>query len=71
MVAVLQNFWWFLVLIGIMIVLHELGHYLMARLFDVKVETFSLGFGPPNSLGPREKKPTSVSVRSLSAATSR
>lgn len=46
MVAFLQNFWWFLVLIGVMILLHELGHYLMARLFDVKVETFSLGFGP-------------------------
>src|SRR5579862_1975308 len=46
MVAFLQNSWWFLVLIGIMILLHELGHYLMARLFDVKVETFSLGFGP-------------------------
>jgi regulator of sigma E protease len=46
MVAFLSNFWWFLVLIGVMIVLHELGHYLMARLFDVKVETFSLGFGP-------------------------
>jgi regulator of sigma E protease len=46
MLAFLQNFWWFLVLIGVMIVLHELGHYLMARLFDVKVETFSLGFGP-------------------------
>jgi regulator of sigma E protease len=29
-----------------MILLHELGHYLAARLFDVKVETFSFGFGP-------------------------
>ena len=42
----LQNVWWFLVLIGVMILLHELGHFLVARLFDVKVETFSFGFGP-------------------------
>ena len=42
----LQDFWWFLVLIGVMILLHELGHFVVARLFDVKVETFSFGFGP-------------------------
>ncbi len=43
---VLQNIWWYLVLIGVMILIHELGHYWAARLFDVKVETFSFGFGP-------------------------
>src|SRR5262249_51619643 len=43
---VLQNIWWYLVLIGVMIMIHELGHYWVARLFDVKVETFSFGFGP-------------------------
>jgi len=42
----LENIWWYLVLIGVMILLHELGHFLAARLFDVKVETFSFGFGP-------------------------
>lgn len=44
--VLLQNIWWFLVLISVMIVMHELGHYVVARLFDVKVETFSIGFGP-------------------------
>jgi regulator of sigma E protease len=43
---VLQGIWWYLVLIGVMILIHELGHYWAARLFDVKVETFSFGFGP-------------------------
>jgi regulator of sigma E protease len=43
---VLQSIWWYLVLIGVMILVHELGHYWAARLFDVKVETFSFGFGP-------------------------
>jgi len=42
----LQTIWWFLVLIGVMILLHELGHYVVARLFDVHVEAFSFGFGP-------------------------
>src|ERR1700704_1298011 len=42
----LQNIWWYLVLIRVMILVHELGHYWAARLFDVKVETFSFGFGP-------------------------
>ncbi len=36
----------FLVLIGLLIWFHELGHFLMAKLFDVKVEVFSIGFGP-------------------------
>jgi regulator of sigma E protease len=44
--ALLQNVWWYLVLIGVMILVHELGHYWAARFFDVKVETFSFGFGP-------------------------
>jgi len=43
---ILQDFWWFLVLIGVMILIHEFGHYWAARFFDVKVETFSFGFGP-------------------------
>ena len=43
---VLQNIWWLLILIGVMILIHELGHFWAARLFDVKVEAFSFGFGP-------------------------
>ncbi len=30
-----------------LIFVHELGHFLAAKLFDIKVEKFSLGFGPP------------------------
>ena len=44
--VLLQNMWWLLVLIGVMILIHELGHYWAARIFDVRVETFSFGFGP-------------------------
>ncbi len=41
-----ENLWWLIVLIGVMILVHELGHYWAARRFDVRVETFSFGFGP-------------------------
>lgn len=44
--VIIENLWWLLVLIGIMIVIHELGHYMAARLFDVRVDAFSIGFGP-------------------------
>ncbi len=37
----------FLVLIGVLVWFHELGHFLMAKLFGVRVEIFSIGFGPP------------------------
>lgn len=41
-----ENILWVIVLIGVMIMIHELGHYWAARWFDVKVEAFSFGFGP-------------------------
>lgn len=44
--AILQNFFWFLVLIGIMILIHEAGHFWAARFFKVRVDVFSIGFGP-------------------------
>jgi regulator of sigma E protease len=36
----------FLFVLGVLIFVHELGHFLMARRLGVKVLTFSLGFGP-------------------------
>ena len=33
-------------LLGVLILAHELGHLLVAKLFGVKVLRFSLGFGP-------------------------
>lgn len=40
------NIFAFVVVIGVLIFFHELGHFLIARLFGVGVEKFSLGFGP-------------------------
>jgi len=36
----------FVVVIGILILVHELGHFLVARWMGVGVERFSIGFGP-------------------------
>jgi regulator of sigma E protease len=44
--VIVENVWWLLVLIGVMILIHELGHFCAARFFNVRVETFSFGFGP-------------------------
>lgn len=35
----------FLILLGILVFVHELGHFLVARAMGVKVDEFSLGFG--------------------------
>lgn len=49
LVPFLEQLWlWFQVIfgIGLMIFIHELGHFAAAKKIGVKVEAFSLGFGP-------------------------
>ncbi len=46
MTTLLSELWWLLVLIGVMILVHELGHFWAARFFKIKVDVFSFGFGP-------------------------
>src|SRR5690349_21398718 len=36
----------FLFVLGVLVFIHELGHFLVARWYGVRVITFSLGFGP-------------------------
>ena len=45
-VSFLSNIGVAMVVLGIIIVIHELGHFLVAKFFKIKVETFSVGFGP-------------------------
>jgi regulator of sigma E protease len=40
------NLWAFLFVLGVLVFVHELGHFLLARWNGVRVLTFSLGFGP-------------------------
>ncbi len=44
--AGLQTTAYFILLLGGLIFFHELGHFLVARLMGVRVEKFSIGFGP-------------------------
>ena len=50
MISFLTNIWdyviVFLAILTIVVFVHELGHYLVARWCGVKVEIFSIGFGP-------------------------
>ncbi|HQD42677.1 MAG TPA: site-2 protease family protein [Defluviitoga tunisiensis] len=37
---------WFLIVISVIVIVHEFGHFLFAKLFKTKVEEFAIGFGP-------------------------
>lgn len=41
-----MTFLYFLIALGILIFVHEFGHFILAKRQGVKVEEFSLGFGP-------------------------
>ena len=38
---------YFLLLVGLLVLIHELGHFVAAKLLDVKVLRFSIGYGRP------------------------
>ncbi|MEE9227245.1 MAG: site-2 protease family protein, partial [Acidobacteriota bacterium] len=42
----LTNFFAFFLVLGLLIFIHEFGHFLVAKLLRIRVEVFSLGFGP-------------------------
>lgn len=44
--VILQNVLAVIFVLGVMILIHELGHFLAAKHFDVRVDAFSFGFGP-------------------------
>jgi regulator of sigma E protease len=44
--AIPQYGFWFLILLTVLVFVHEYGHYIVARWCGVRVEVFSIGFGP-------------------------
>jgi len=46
----LPTVFYFLVVIGILVLVHELGHFLAAKFFGMRVDRFSIGF-PPRAFG--------------------
>ena len=57
-----------LVLLGILIFVHELGHFLTAKMCGVRVLKFSLGFGP-KLIGKKSAIPNMLFQRFRWAAT--
>ena len=43
--GVISSLFPFIVLLGVLVFIHELGHFMVARFCGVRVEVFSLGFG--------------------------
>src|SRR5438046_2994418 len=36
----------FIIVLGAAVILHEFGHFIVAKILKIRVETFSVGFGP-------------------------
>jgi regulator of sigma E protease len=49
--TLLSYLWAFVLLLSILVFVHELGHFLVARACGVRVLKFSIGFGPPIGFG--------------------
>mgnify|MGYP001482846927 CR=1 FL=1 len=46
LVQIAQTVLSFIVVLGILVFVHEFGHFIVAKAFHVEVPVFSLGFGP-------------------------
>ena len=45
LMGLLETIIYFLLALGLLVAIHEAGHFFMARFFGVKVTRFSIGFG--------------------------
>ena len=54
---------WFLIIFTIIVVVHEFGHFIFAKMFDTKVLEFSIGFGP--KLFFKKGKKTDFAIRAI------
>ena len=55
----------FIIALGTLICLHELGHFLTAKIFNVYCHEFSIGFGPAILHKRKEGKETYFSIRAI------
>jgi len=46
MLSIIINIFKILILFGVTVFVHELGHYLVARMLGLQIDVFSIGFGP-------------------------
>jgi regulator of sigma E protease len=55
----------FLVTVGVLVVVHELGHYSAARMMDVKILRFNVGFGRPLRVWKRGRDQTEWAIATV------
>ena len=55
----------FVVALCVLVVIHEFGHFLTAKMFKVYVTEFSIGFGPALYSKKKENKETRFSIRGI------
>jgi len=61
-----------ILLLGVLIVVHEFGHFITARALHIAVKEFSVGFGPKLKQWKSKKRETVYSLRGIRwAATAR
>lgn len=53
----------FIVVLGVLVFIHEFGHYISAKLAGIRVEEFALGFGP--KIISKEQGETVYSIRAI------
>lgn len=53
----------FIIVLGVLVFIHEFGHYISAKLSGIRVEEFALGFGP--QIISTEKGETVYSIRAI------
>lgn len=56
---------YFIVILGIIVLVHEGGHFLFAKLFNIYVYEFSIGMGPKLFTKKDKKGETSYSIRAI------
>lgn len=61
MITILINALKIIFLLGFLILIHESGHFLIAKLCKVKVNEFAIGFGP--TIWKKQGKETKYALR--------
>ena len=61
--SILQSVFAFIIILVPLVVFHEFGHFVFAKIFGVKAEVFSVGFGP--SLWKRQKGETEFRLSAI------
>lgn len=56
---------YFVIILGLIILVHEFGHFIFAKKFGVHVYEFSLGMGPKIWSTKRKNDPTEYSIRAI------